>query len=357
MFRLSDKAYSVIKWCVIIFLPACAVLYTALSEIWLLPCPKEVSATISAICVFLGTVLCISSAEYNADDRQRELEEKIKELKAERKAKVIEEPKEEPIEEPEEPTEEPVEEPEEPIDEPQEEPTPEPIEEPTEEPKEPSEVFCECSCVVGKEYELLDAMKVREAPSVNARQLRRDELTPDGQAHALPYELAVLQLGTHVTCCEVSNNWIKCPSGWICAKDPDTGTDYVKEVPAEPEAVTKIRSELAKYTDPWNQGYAGLCQAFVHNIYWACGYDVGAHCCAAHCRDTFAQGGDPSNGDLVFSGSGYWSGVHCDCGRDAGHVGIYMDGYVYGSQAQYAMPYGNWVAAFGYGGHSNCGCW
>lgn len=62
--KLNDKLYAWIKWFVVIVLPACGTLWTALSKIWPLPYADEIPATILAVCTFLGAVLCISTAEY-----------------------------------------------------------------------------------------------------------------------------------------------------------------------------------------------------------------------------------------------------------------------------------------------------
>lgn len=67
--RLSDRVYDVLKWLVVIVLPACAACYTGLSQIWSLPYASEIPATITVVCTFLGAVLCISTAQYNKEHR------------------------------------------------------------------------------------------------------------------------------------------------------------------------------------------------------------------------------------------------------------------------------------------------
>lgn len=61
---LPDRIYDILKWVVVIVLPAIGTLYAALGEIWHLPYVAEIPATILAIDTFLGAVLCISTAEY-----------------------------------------------------------------------------------------------------------------------------------------------------------------------------------------------------------------------------------------------------------------------------------------------------
>ena len=65
---MSNKVYDVLKWVALIALPALSTLYTVLSELWKFPYSKEISGTISAIGVFLGTLLQVSSAKYHSEN-------------------------------------------------------------------------------------------------------------------------------------------------------------------------------------------------------------------------------------------------------------------------------------------------
>jgi hypothetical protein len=62
---VSNKAYNIIKWIVVIVLPALGTLYFALAGIWGLPYGEEIVGTITAIDTFLGAVMMISTAQYN----------------------------------------------------------------------------------------------------------------------------------------------------------------------------------------------------------------------------------------------------------------------------------------------------
>lgn len=64
IFDIPDKVYDILKVVVMIILPACGTLYSVLSGIWGLPYGEQIVGTISAITVFLGSVLGISSAVY-----------------------------------------------------------------------------------------------------------------------------------------------------------------------------------------------------------------------------------------------------------------------------------------------------
>lgn len=61
---LPDKVYDILKWIVILFLPASATLYNTLALIWKLPYAEEITKTITAIVTFLGAVLMISNYNY-----------------------------------------------------------------------------------------------------------------------------------------------------------------------------------------------------------------------------------------------------------------------------------------------------
>lgn len=66
--KLSNKTYDILKWIAQILLPAIGTLYFALSKIWGLPFATEIVGTISAIDVFLGAMLGISTAQYNKSE-------------------------------------------------------------------------------------------------------------------------------------------------------------------------------------------------------------------------------------------------------------------------------------------------
>nr|DAQ95953.1 MAG TPA: holin [Caudoviricetes sp.] len=67
--KLPDKLYDILKWLVIIVLPACATLYAALASVWGWPFAEQVTTTITAVDTFLGAVLCISAVNYHKEDK------------------------------------------------------------------------------------------------------------------------------------------------------------------------------------------------------------------------------------------------------------------------------------------------
>lgn len=62
---MSNRMYDILKWIAQIMLPAAGTLYFALAKIWGFPYAAEVVGTISAIDVFLGALLGISTSQYN----------------------------------------------------------------------------------------------------------------------------------------------------------------------------------------------------------------------------------------------------------------------------------------------------
>ena len=64
MFKLKDSVYDVLTWIALICLPALGVAYSALAGVWGWPYADEIARTVNAICVLLGALLGISTAEY-----------------------------------------------------------------------------------------------------------------------------------------------------------------------------------------------------------------------------------------------------------------------------------------------------
>ena len=62
--KLSNKAYDILKWIAMYFLPGVGTLYFALAGIWNLPYGEEIVGTITAVDTFLGVMLGISTAQY-----------------------------------------------------------------------------------------------------------------------------------------------------------------------------------------------------------------------------------------------------------------------------------------------------
>ena len=65
--KITNKSYDVIKWIVVIVIPAVITLYSTLGGIWIFPLVQEITASLAAIDVFLGVIMKISSATYNKE--------------------------------------------------------------------------------------------------------------------------------------------------------------------------------------------------------------------------------------------------------------------------------------------------
>lgn len=66
---LNDRFYSVLKWLAVICLPALATCYNILASIWSLPYAEEISKTILAVSTLIGSLICISTADYYKDNK------------------------------------------------------------------------------------------------------------------------------------------------------------------------------------------------------------------------------------------------------------------------------------------------
>lgn len=68
--KMNNKTYDILKWIAQYLLPAIGTLYAALAGIWGFPHGEEIVGTISAVDVFLGVVLGISTAQYNKQNAE-----------------------------------------------------------------------------------------------------------------------------------------------------------------------------------------------------------------------------------------------------------------------------------------------
>ena len=66
--QFENRVYDILKWIVMIVLPAIATLYAALAPVWSWPRPEDVVLTLNAVTAFAGALLGISTAQYNKDN-------------------------------------------------------------------------------------------------------------------------------------------------------------------------------------------------------------------------------------------------------------------------------------------------
>lgn len=64
---MNNKLYDVLKWVAILFLPALSTLIAVTFQIWNIPYGNEIAQTITALGVFLGAILGVSSMTYKGE--------------------------------------------------------------------------------------------------------------------------------------------------------------------------------------------------------------------------------------------------------------------------------------------------
>ena len=97
---------------------------------------------------------------------------------------------------------------------------------------------------IGEEYVLTADMKVREAPSVDARWKKSSELKSEDKEKAVSGDEAVLAKGSTVKCLETRDGWMRIESGWICCVDPDTHQIYIRHKLSQ-ESIEKRLNDMS----------------------------------------------------------------------------------------------------------------
>lgn len=69
--KLKNETYNILKWLVLIALPALAVAYGALGDTWGFPYVEEIVRTINVIAVFIGALIGVSTINYNNENKLR----------------------------------------------------------------------------------------------------------------------------------------------------------------------------------------------------------------------------------------------------------------------------------------------
>ena len=75
--KLSDKVYDLLKYLGMIGLPAVAVAYQSLAQVWSLPYSEQIPSTILIIVTLLNTCLQISSTNYYKEQKDNSAVETI----------------------------------------------------------------------------------------------------------------------------------------------------------------------------------------------------------------------------------------------------------------------------------------
>lgn len=72
---LSNKLFDCLKWLTLVGIPALTTAYVGLSAIWGWPYADQVAKTSAVVCVLLGSLLGISTIQYNKVNRPPDEEE------------------------------------------------------------------------------------------------------------------------------------------------------------------------------------------------------------------------------------------------------------------------------------------
>ena len=67
--KLKDSVYDVLKWVVMIVIPALTTAYVGLAAVWGWPLAEPIAKTSAIICTLLGAILGISTAQYNKEQQ------------------------------------------------------------------------------------------------------------------------------------------------------------------------------------------------------------------------------------------------------------------------------------------------
>ena len=67
---MSNKLYDILKWVALVMLDAVGLFYQTLAEIWALPYGNNVLKTCVALSILVGTLVGVSSMQYNRTDNE-----------------------------------------------------------------------------------------------------------------------------------------------------------------------------------------------------------------------------------------------------------------------------------------------
>ena len=69
--RLSNKVYDILKWIALVFIPALITFYGVVGNVLNIPYTDVVLTIMGAFDVFMGSLLGISTAQYNKNIKER----------------------------------------------------------------------------------------------------------------------------------------------------------------------------------------------------------------------------------------------------------------------------------------------
>ena len=60
----NNKVYDILKWVVMLGIPGLSAFWETMAQTWSLPYGSQITVTINAVGLLLGTWLCISASKY-----------------------------------------------------------------------------------------------------------------------------------------------------------------------------------------------------------------------------------------------------------------------------------------------------
>ena len=68
--KLPSPVYDVLKWVVLVVIPACTTAYVGLAAVWGWGYAEPIAKTSAIVCTLLGALLGISTIAYNKDQNE-----------------------------------------------------------------------------------------------------------------------------------------------------------------------------------------------------------------------------------------------------------------------------------------------
>ncbi len=67
--KINNKVYDILKWVAVLLLPALSTFIAYVFPLWGIPYGNEIAKTITALAVFIGAIIGISSIAYQKDKK------------------------------------------------------------------------------------------------------------------------------------------------------------------------------------------------------------------------------------------------------------------------------------------------
>ena len=68
--KFDNQIYDILKWLVMVAIPAATTAYVGLAAIWGWPYSTEIAKTSAVVCALMGALLGISNLQYKIDNKE-----------------------------------------------------------------------------------------------------------------------------------------------------------------------------------------------------------------------------------------------------------------------------------------------